>query len=69
MRAAERRDDVQAMLTIANSAHPAHRGAGTGHGLIGMAERVEASGGTLTAELTTTERYVVRAVLPLRPPA
>ena len=47
----------------APTARPA--GAGGGHGLIGMAERVAALGGTLTHGPTHDGGYLVRATLPL----
>ncbi|KUL27534.1 sensor histidine kinase [Actinoplanes awajinensis] len=53
-------------ITVTNPAHPARRGAGTGHGLIGMRERAEAAGGTLAAGMDAGV-HTVRADLPLLP--
>ncbi len=43
---------------------PGARGAGGGHGLIGMGERVEVFGGELVVGRSATGGFVVRAVLP-----
>ena len=61
-------EPAQLRVTVANAARPGHRGAGTGHGLIGMRERAEAVAGTLTADMRADGRFVVEAVLPLRMP-
>ncbi|WP_436534461.1 sensor histidine kinase [Actinoplanes sp. HUAS TT8] len=52
-------------ISVVNPARPGHRGAGTGHGLIGMRERAEAAGGTLTCGLSGDGTYAVVAVLPV----
>jgi len=55
------------LLDVSNAAGDG-RGphAGTGYGLVGLAERVRAVGGTLEATLQG-DRFVVRAALPVRP--
>ncbi|WP_157963868.1 sensor histidine kinase [Actinocorallia populi] len=57
-------DDVL-QITVANRAHPARRGAGTGHGLIGMRERAEAAGGSFHADTGPDGVFHLRATLPL----
>jgi signal transduction histidine kinase len=67
-------DDNGARVVVANGAAPAHPagpsrdGAGGGHGLAGMRERVQLTGGTLTVGPTGDGGWRVEAVLP-RPPA
>ncbi|WP_143234612.1 sensor histidine kinase [Paractinoplanes atraurantiacus] len=51
-------------LTVTNAAAASHRGAGTGHGLIGMRERARAAGGNLTAGLEDGDVFTVNARLP-----
>lgn len=54
-------------LTVTNTASaapPGNTSAGTGHGLLGMRERVQAVGGQVTAERTSTGGFQVNAVLP-----
>ncbi|SDS31479.1 sensor histidine kinase [Actinoplanes derwentensis] len=58
-------DDTRLRIAVVNPARPGHRGAGTGHGLIGMRERAGAVGGTLTARMDGDGRFVVEADLPL----
>ncbi|WP_086664553.1 sensor histidine kinase [Lentzea kentuckyensis] len=53
-------------IVAVNPASPGHRGAGTGHGLIGMRERAESAGGRCTAGMRPDGWYEVRASLPLR---
>jgi len=54
-------------ITIADDGHGAAAapGDGTGHGLIGMKERVALFGGTVTAGPGKSGGYVVHAVLPV----
>jgi signal transduction histidine kinase len=58
--------DTSLQLTITNPARAGRQGSGTGHGLIGMRERAEASGGIFAATLTATSTFVVQATLPLQ---
>jgi signal transduction histidine kinase len=46
------------------AASPGNPAGGTGHGILGMRERVAAVGGTLHADPDAVGRFVVRAVLP-----
>ena len=62
-------DDDSLHVTVTNPADPAHRGPGTGHGLIGMRERAQTAGGSCTARVRDDGRYEIRAVLPLQPGA
>ncbi|MEU4157384.1 histidine kinase [Actinoplanes sp. NPDC026670] len=55
--------DAGLRISVVNPARPGHHGAGTGHGLIGMRERAEAAGGSLTAGMRTDGTYSVQAVL------
>jgi len=59
-------DSVQ--ITVRNGVPPTPRQAHTerGHGLIGMRERAQLVGGTLTAE-REAEGFVVHAALPIAP--
>jgi signal transduction histidine kinase len=52
-------------LEIQSPAGARANGAGNGHGLVGMRERVEGCGGELQAGATADGGYAVRAVLPL----
>ena len=60
-------DEVQ--LSIANEAgdHPLASVPSTGVGIIGMAERAEALGGTLTAQLRADGQFEVAATIPYHP--
>ena len=60
-------DEVQ--LSIANEAgdHPLASVPSTGVGIIGMAERAEALGGTLTAQLRADGQFEVAATIPYPP--
>ncbi|MBB2948860.1 signal transduction histidine kinase [Actinoplanes lutulentus] len=53
-------------ISVINAARAGHQGQGTGHGLIGMRERADAAGGTLTTGMRPDGFYAVRADLPLR---
>jgi signal transduction histidine kinase len=55
-------------ITVTNQGQPARRGAGTGHGVIGMRERAEAASGALAAGLGPDGTYRLHATLPLSPP-
>lgn len=63
-----RTDEV--ILDICDDGHattePRHDGGGTGHGLIGMRERIDTYGGTLTAGPTGTRGFRVHARIPVR---
>ncbi|BAL88262.1 putative two-component system sensor kinase [Actinoplanes missouriensis 431] len=52
-------------ITVVNPAQAGHRGEGTGHGLIGMRERAEAAGGTLTCGMRADGAFEVVATLPV----
>lgn len=52
-------------ITVTNQCRPGQRGPGTGHGVIGMRERAEAAGGSLTAGLGPGGTYRLHATLPL----
>ncbi|BEL06516.1 histidine kinase [Actinoplanes sichuanensis] len=56
--------DTGLRISVVNPARPGHRGDGTGHGLIGMRERAEAAGGTLTSGLRDDDTFAVHAALP-----
>ena len=60
-------DDSRLRIAVVNPARPGHRGAGTGHGLIGMRERADAAGGALTARMGDDGTFTVQAELPLDP--
>ena len=63
------REDLTLDITNGASADPPKRpGRGTGHGLIGMRERTELFGGSLSAGRTADGGFAVRAVLPLPEP-
>ena len=49
----------------AGSNGEAELGTGTGHGIVGMRERAEALGGSLTAEASTDGGFLVTASLPV----
>jgi signal transduction histidine kinase len=51
-------------VRVADNGRPAGPGAGTGHGLVGLRERVALYGGSLTAG-QDTNGYTVRALLPI----
>lgn len=53
-------------LRVANEPGSGSRGVGTGHGLLGLAERVRLFGGTLRAEGRPGGRFEVEARIPLR---
>jgi signal transduction histidine kinase len=59
------------VVTVLNPApgEAPSRGSGTGHGLLGLAERVRVAGGTFTAGPTPDGGFQVRAVLPTTPGA
>jgi signal transduction histidine kinase len=58
-------DDTRLRIDVVNPARPGHRGAGTGHGLIGMRERADAAGGTLHTAMGDDGTFTVHADLPL----
>jgi signal transduction histidine kinase len=63
------RADLALEITNGAAAAPPERpGRGTGHGLIGMRERTELFGGSLTTGRTADGGFAVRAVLPLPEP-
>jgi signal transduction histidine kinase len=57
--------DGSVVLTVDNGVMPGPPGASGGYGLIGMRERVEALGGTLTSGPVGTQRWMLRATLPV----
>jgi signal transduction histidine kinase len=58
-------NDTSLHLTVTNPAQPGRRGAGTGHGLIGMRERAENAAGTFATTLAANT-FVLQAMLPLQ---
>ncbi|MEU8238283.1 histidine kinase [Actinoplanes missouriensis] len=56
--------DTDLRISVVNPARAGHRGEGTGHGLIGMRERAEAAGGTLTCGTRADGSFEVVATLP-----
>jgi signal transduction histidine kinase len=61
-------DSLEVEIVDTGTAPVAHRNNGSGHGLIGMRERVAMFGGDLYAAPGTTGGFVVRARLPHAPP-
>jgi signal transduction histidine kinase len=62
-----RYDDHTIRLTVTNSAHPERdHQATTGHGLVGIRERVAAVGGSVTIG-DHDDRFVIDAILPVQP--
>ncbi len=58
-------DDDQVELEVLNDGSPSRRNSGGGYGLIGMNERVEALGGTMTSDARQTAGWRVHAIIPL----
>ncbi|MEU4562684.1 histidine kinase [Actinoplanes sp. NPDC023936] len=56
--------DTDVRISVVNPARLGHHGDGTGHGLIGMRERAEAAGGTLTCGMREDGTFAVLATLP-----
>ncbi|KJL18657.1 Sensor histidine kinase DesK [Microbacterium oxydans] len=57
-------NDQELQITVTNQTRLHAADAGRGHGLIGMSERVQLTGGTMTAERTDDRLFRVHASLP-----